>query len=121
MPPSVADAARLWDMLTHALEILATVGKLPFAAYLADKNLRLATERRIEIIGEASRHVSEAFRKAHPSIPWQKVVAMRHVLAHEYGEVKQEVVYRIGTVHIPELIRQLTPLLPPPPSDERSL
>ena len=58
-----------------------------------------------------------AFQSAHPDIPWPKIVAMRHILAHEYGEVKQEVVFRIATAHIPELIGQLEPLVPPPPAE----
>jgi uncharacterized protein with HEPN domain len=112
MPPDDRDTARLWDMLNYAKEIQTTLENTPLGTYLADKTLRLATERRIEIIGEAARNVSRSFQQAHPEIPWQKIVAMRHVLAHEYGEVKQETVFRVVTVHIPDLIVQLTPLLP---------
>ena len=114
MRPDDRDAARLWDMLTYAQEIRATLTGVPFVSYVADKTLRLATERRIEIIGEAARNVSRAFQEAHPEIPWQKVVAMRHVLAHEYGEVKQETVFRVVTLHIPEMIGRLRLLVPPP-------
>jgi len=117
MQPDDLDAGRLSDMLVYAREIMETLRGVSFAQYERDKNLRLATERRIEIIGEAARRVSPAFQSAHPAIPWPKIVAMRHILAHEYGEVKQEVVFRIATVHIPELIGQLEPLVPPPPAD----
>jgi uncharacterized protein with HEPN domain len=118
MPPDDLDAARLSDMLVYAREIVQTLRDISFAEYDRDRNLRLATERRIEIIGEAARRVSPAFQAAHPAIPWPKIVAMRHILAHEYGEVKQEVVFRIATAHIPELISQLEPLVPPPPPAE---
>jgi uncharacterized protein with HEPN domain len=114
MRPDDRDAARLWDMLAYANEIQTTLADISFVGYVADKTLRLATERRIEIIGEAARNVSRPFQEAHPEIPWRKIVAMRHVLAHEYGEVKQETVFRVVTLHIPELIAQLEPLLPPP-------
>ena len=83
MPPEDMDAARLWDMLTYAREIAQTLQGRPFEEFIGDKNLRLATERRIEIIGEAARNVSEAFHEAHPTIPWRKIVALRHILAHE--------------------------------------
>jgi uncharacterized protein with HEPN domain len=115
MRPDDLDAGRLWDMLTYAREIVETLRGRTFEAYVGDKNLRLATERRIEIIGEAARHVSAAFQAAHPAIPWPKIVALRHILAHEYGEVKQEIVFRIATVHIPELIALLEPMVPTPP------
>ena len=118
MRPSELDAGRLWDMRAYAREIAETLRGRSFEEYLRDKNLRLATERRIEIIGEAARNVSPAFQAAHSAIPWPKIVAMRHILAHEYGEVKQEIVFRIATVHIPELIQLLEPIVPAPPPEK---
>lgn len=115
MRPDAEDKARLWDMLTYADEIAETLGGVTFNALEQDKNLRLATERRIEIIGEAARNVSRDFQDAHPEIPWQKIIAMRHVLAHEYGEIRHEIIYRIATTHIPDLIEKLKPLIPPSP------
>ncbi len=121
MPPEEMDAGRLWDMVTYAQEIVSTASQLSFHEYLQNKNLRLATERRIEIIGEAARNVSAEFQQAHPEIPWRKVIAQRHVLAHEYGDIRQEIVFRVATVHIPELLRTLRGLLPPQPPDTGSL
>jgi len=51
MRPDDFDAARLWDMIAYAREIVESLRGLRFEQYLGDKNLRLATERRIEIIG----------------------------------------------------------------------
>jgi uncharacterized protein with HEPN domain len=113
MRPDEQDQARLWDMLTYAVGIADTLKGVTFIALEQDKNLRLATERRIEIIGEAARNVSREFQEAHPEIPWQKIVAMRHVLAHEYGEIKHEIIYRITATHIPDLIEKLNLLVPP--------
>ena len=39
----------------------------------------------------------------------------RHFLAHEYGEVRQEKLWRVATVRIGELIEQLEKLIPPLP------
>ena len=74
-------------------------------------------ERRIEIIGEAARRVSPEFQLAHPEIAWRKVIAQRHVLAHEYGEAKQDRMWGILSRRVPELISLLEPLMPPLPSD----
>ena len=64
--------------------------------YVRDEDLRLAVERRIEIIGEAARRVSPAFQQAHPEIAWRKVIAQRHVLAHEYGEIEDDIMWRVA-------------------------
>ncbi len=54
MRPSTADVGYLWDILEAGRGVVATVERLGFEQYRADENLRLATERRIEIIGEAA-------------------------------------------------------------------
>ena len=76
---------------------------------------QLAVERSIEILGEAARKVSQAFQAAHPEIPWSRIIAQRHVLAHEYGNIDHERIWEVATVRVPQLIVQLVPLIPPPP------
>jgi uncharacterized protein with HEPN domain len=112
------DNAYLWDMLTAARAVEAFVRGRTADDYLADLMLRSAVERQIEIIGEAARHVSATLQSAHAEIPWRPIQAQRHVLAHEYGEIKHERIWRVAAVHIPELICQLEPLVPSPPPDE---
>lgn len=112
------DAAWLWDMLDAAEAVECFVQGKSFADYEADLMLRSAVERQIEIIGEAARHVSDEFQDAHSQIQWKPIMAQRHVLAHDYGEIKHDLVWRVATVHIPELISLLEPLVPNPPDDE---
>jgi uncharacterized protein with HEPN domain len=115
MRPDEMDAARLWDMLTYAKEIRRTVSDLALEDYLADSDGRMATERRLEIIGEAARNISRRFQEAHPDIPWRQIIGLRNVLAHEYGEIRHELIFRIATDQIPTLIALLEPLIPPVP------
>lgn len=114
MPPTDLDAARLWDMLTYAREIALTVSGLSFADYAADSDRRLATERRLEIIGEAARNISGEFQEAHPEIPWRQIIGLRNVLTHEYGDIRHERIFRIATNQIPALVSSLQRLVPPP-------
>ena len=113
MRPEDRDAGYLWDMLDAATSAAEFVAGVRAADYLRDRKLQLAVERSMEIIGEAARRVSEPVKSAHPEIPWQQMVAQRNVIAHEYGEIKQERIWLVATTHIPELVRLLKPLLPP--------
>lgn len=113
MPPEGRDAARLLDMLTAARAVASFVAGRTLAEYKADLLLRSAVERQIEIIGEAARHVSRATKEANLHIVWKGITAQRHVLAHEYGEILDDRVWRVATVHVPVLIEQLRPLVPP--------
>jgi len=102
-------------MLHYARAIVGQTKGMSFATYQADENWRLAIERRIEIIGEAASHVSEAFRTAHPEIPWRPIVAQRNVLAHAYGEIDDRRIWEVATAHLSALIDLLEPLVSEPP------
>ncbi len=115
MPLDAKDAGYLLDMLEHARGVKRAVQNRSVAEYLADEDLRFAIERRIEIIGEAANRISRSVQDAHPEIPWHKIVAQRNVLAHEYGEVQAEIIWRVATESIPELLAALEPLIPPLP------
>ncbi len=109
------DAAYLWDMLHAAEQAADFVREVSYQEYLADRRTQAAVERQIEIIGEAARRVSRDFQDNHSEILWKKIVAQRHVLAHEYGEIKQDRIWLVATVYVPELILQVRPLLPSAP------
>ena len=111
------DAAYLWDMLDAARTIQEFVAGVRFDQYTRDRKLQLAVERALEIMGEAARRVSQEFKTAHPEIPWQGIIAQRNVLAHDYGEIKQDRIWRVASSHIPNLIVQLEPLIPPLPPE----
>jgi uncharacterized protein with HEPN domain len=115
MQPGERDAGYLWDMLDSARTVRDFVAGVRFEEFLRDRKLQLAIERSVEIIGEASRRISEEFKQAHPEIPWGRIIAQRNVLAHEYGEIKQERMWLVATVHVPALIPQLEALIPPLP------
>lgn len=112
MQPEEKDLAYLWDMLDGANTVQDFAKGVKYHQYERDRKLQLAVERAIEIIGEAARNVSKTFQNAHPEIPWRGIIGQRHMLAHEYGEIKQERMWLVVTKRIPELIKLLEPLVP---------
>ena len=113
MQPEERDPAYLWDMLQAAREVEAMLKDHDLATFLADRVLLRATERGVEIIGEAARRVSTSFMDAHPEIPWREIIGQRNVLAHEYGQIDHELLYNTAVEDLPALIMQLQGLLPP--------
>jgi uncharacterized protein with HEPN domain len=67
MRPEDRDAGYVWDMLDAARTIQTFTADVTLEAYLRDRKLQLAVERAVEIIGEAARLVSAAFKAQHPS------------------------------------------------------
>jgi uncharacterized protein with HEPN domain len=82
-----------------------------------DEQLCLAVERALEIIGVAASRVSPELRTEHPEISWRRIIALRNVIAHEYGEIILDEIWTIVTNRVPELIAQLEPLIPPAPEE----
>jgi uncharacterized protein with HEPN domain len=120
MQPEKADAAYLWDMLDAARAIREFVGGKTLHDYLKNRMLRGAVERHVEIIGEAANRVSTGFQASHPEIPWRKVINQRNVLVHEYGDIKHELLWRVATERITELIPTLEALVPQAPVDKET-
>ena len=113
MQPEERDAAYLWDMLQAAKEVESMLENHDLPTFLNDRVLVRALERGIEIIGEAARRVSTSFMDSHPEIPWRRIIGQRNILAHEYGQVDHELLYKTVIDDVPELIVMLENLLPP--------
>ena len=105
------DAAHLWDILNAAENVSQFLQGVSFDNFMRERKLQAAVEREVEIIGEAARRVSESFREMHSEIPWRAIIAQRNVLAHEYGEIKQERMWLVTTERVPDLIRKLKSLV----------
>lgn len=113
MPPNEHDPAYLWDMLDAARQIQDFIQGVSFSKYNGNKLIQSAVERQFEILGEAARRVSQEFQEEHPEIPWRPIIGLRNVLAHEYGEIKADRIWRIASEDVAELVRKLQPLIPP--------
>ncbi len=118
MRPEERNIADLWDMREAALEVLGFIQGTTYARFETDKILRYAVERQIQAIGEAASRISQAFKDSHPEIPWLGIIGQRNVLAHEYGEILIERIWRVASERLPELVRLLDPLIPPPPGED---
>jgi len=105
------DLGYVWDMYDAACQIRDFSEGKSFEDYHQDKKMRLAIERLIEIIGQAAKEISEDMRRVYPDLPWRKIVGLRNVLAHEYGEVKDAKIYLVTVKDLPKLIDQLKKIL----------
>jgi len=113
MPLEDRDAAYLWDMLQAAKEVVAMMGNHDLPGFLDNRMLQRAIERSMEIMGEAARCVSPEGQVATPGIPWREIIGQRNILAHEYGQIDHELLYKSAVKDVPQLIIRLEALLPP--------
>jgi uncharacterized protein with HEPN domain len=63
--------------------------------------------RALEIIGEATKRLSDATKAAHPQVDWRSMARMRDRLIHGYISVDYEIVWDVITSAIPPLLARL--------------
>ena len=76
-----------------------------------DKPSRSLVLRYLQIVGEAARSLSATLNGAHPEVPWRDIGRFRNRLVHQYFDIDLPVVRHIVAVEVPELKRQILPIL----------
>jgi len=111
------DEARLLDMLLAARDARDFASGLSRQQFAADKRTHSAVCLKLEILGEAARGVTPAFKAACPQIPWESLMGLRNRIVHEYFRLDLNILWQIVQTELPVLVAQIEPLVPPPPSD----
>jgi uncharacterized protein with HEPN domain len=105
------DITRIRHMLDFAGKVLDFTRERNREDLDSNEMMAMATIHLIELIGEASRPVSEAFKEKYPDIPWEAIAGTRNRLAHGYIDVDLDIIWAIVTGDLPDLVRQLEQLL----------
>ncbi|RJR14748.1 MAG: DUF86 domain-containing protein [Nitrospiraceae bacterium] len=107
------DIAYVLDILLSAKDARQFTEGMDYEAFLNDRKCQLAVVRCLEVIGEATKRLSETFRENHPLIHWSEMAGMRDVLIHAYDRVDLERVWTTLRDDLPTLIENLEGIVPP--------
>jgi uncharacterized protein with HEPN domain len=101
--------------LQHILDAIDEIHKYLIAAdisvFLENSMMRFACIKQMEIIGEASNHLSAELKSKFSDIEWAQIVGMRNVFAHEYFGIDSSLVWEIIKNDIPELKEKIEHIL----------
>jgi uncharacterized protein with HEPN domain len=102
-------------VLEQILEAILDIEKITagrsFEVYAADRPMRRAVERCIEIVSEASRRLPPDLKDRHPAIPWRKIAGIGNVLRHDYDVANDATIWHTATVDLQPLKGALEALL----------
>lgn len=105
-------AKLLWDASEAAKAVRTFAEGVAKEQFFADLLLRSAVERQLEILGEALVRLRRDDLETAGRIPdLRKIIGMRNVIAHEYGDIDYETVWAVVTKYVGPLIADLDGLL----------
>ena len=103
MRSELGDKIRLQHILDAIEEIEKYLVATDLSIFLENSMMRFACIKQMEIIGEASNHLSVELKSKFSNIEWVQIVGMRNVFAHEYFGIDSRLVWEIIKNDIPEL------------------
>ena len=107
------DDTYLVDILESAKIALDYVADKSWEEFYEDIQCQDAVLRRIEIIGEAARHISPQTQKKYPHIPWREMTVLRNLVIHQYDAVDINQVWDTAQNKLRPLVEELSKIVPP--------
>ncbi len=107
------DLQFLLDMLQSAELIMNYTVQCSKDEFVGNVQLQDSVIRRLLVIAEAARRVSEPTRQTLPNISWQEINGMRNRLVHEYDDINLNIVWDVVQIEIPTIIEELKLQVPP--------
>jgi len=72
-----------------------------------NEDLRELVIRRIEVIGEATKNISDYLKNIYLNVEWKKIAGTRDVLIHAYFNVDNDTIWEIVRDNLPTLKKQI--------------
>jgi len=93
--------------LAHILDAITQIeiytADISYDQFSQTKLVQDGVIRQLEIIGEASRNLSDDFRTEHSEPPWTQIISLRNRLIHAYFDINLGIVWDIVQNDIPPL------------------
>jgi uncharacterized protein with HEPN domain len=110
----VKDDRAYLEHIRDALSDIATYTNVGRGAFFADRMRQDATLRKLQVIGQAVKNLSEDTKSRQPQIPWKQIAGMRDKVIHDYFGVNLEIVWAVVDKDLPKLGIAVAELLASP-------
>ncbi len=107
MREPLKDRIRLEHIVASAANIARYTEGKTYDDLMADDMMCYAVVYNILAIGEAAYHLTKAFQREHPDTPWEDIMKMRNILAHDYYKLKLQTVWEVVQHDLPPLREQV--------------
>src|SRR2546422_10052499 len=96
------DQERLFDILecVDRIQKYTAQGR---DRYVRDELIQNWIVHHLQVIGEASRNISENFKQEHAEVPWEKIIRLRNIIVHDYFKIDLEILWEVSQNEVPQL------------------
>jgi len=101
----------LEDILECIQKIENYIENISETEFQNDSEKQDAIIRRIEIIGEATKKISNQTRENYPQVPWKEMAGMRDVVVHGYFGISIRLIWNVATNEIRNLKPEMEKIL----------
>lgn len=91
------------DILDSIEKIEEYTSGMDFRKFTSNQMAIDAVIRNFEIIGEAAKNIPDDVQTKYPSVPWNKMKAMRNIVIHEYFGVDVNITWKTIRKSLPNL------------------
>ncbi|MBA7534504.1 hypothetical protein ES705_26752 [subsurface metagenome] len=93
----------LKDILESINFIEEFINDMSFDEFKKDEKTSSATVRKLEIIGEAAKHIPKEVIDANKEIPWKEMAGMRDKITHDYFGIDYNIIWKVIKNRLPDL------------------
>lgn len=101
------DIPYIENILEAIKDIQKSISGLSKDQFSNNRDKKDANIRRLEVIGEASRNLSNKLREEHKGIEWNKIIGTRNRIIYNYTNVDLDILWNIIKNDLPKLKRQV--------------
>ncbi len=105
------DLQLIRKIISECQDILRYIGEVTEDEFLCNDIYQKATAMSLLNIGEHTNVLSRDLWDQYKDIPWRKIVDLRNIVAHGYGELRMELVWNLAHKEVPQLLDQLKNLI----------
>ncbi len=101
----------LYDIQLAMERISEYIDGYDFDRFKKDFKTVDAVVRNFEIIGEASKNLSDEIKDKYDDMPWQEMYYLRNKVTHEYFGIDYDIIWDVAKNYLPENKIQIDKIL----------
>lgn len=101
------DIQLIKKIISKCKDIIRYTNEIGEKAFLKNDIYQKATAMSLLNIGEHSNALTRELWAEYQDIQWRKIVDLRNIVAHGYGELRMELVWNLSQREVPQLLKQM--------------